>query len=293
MPSLPRFIVPTMMSDPDDVPETLFVFDCEWVGDMSNPHTTHLTEIAVYSVRTQSSYHASCAALASTAAIEAAYAEMGATPTAGVPASCCEVLAGFLEFVHRETEGCSTSPVLVGHNAVRYDAPVLLHHMRRCNFCMPNEWLVMDSLHHARFHMRHRGPCNGFSLSQLCTACHVSVDDTKLHGAMYDTMLLHRLLECMSAQWQVPYITGYPQRMSVLSPMLVHGVGPSVGLALGTDSLNELCKCILLAYGNLGAEACEHYLADIAVREALPKANTAMIAQNIEPAAKRYLHYLA
>ena len=281
------------MTDPGDVPETLFVFDCEWVGDMSEPHTTHLTEIAVYSVRTQSTYHASCAALASTAAIDSAYAEMGATPTAGVPASCSEVLAGFLEFVHHETEGYSTAPVLIGHNAVRYDAPVLLHNMRRCNLCMPGNWLAMDSLHHARFHMRHRGPCNGFSLLQLCTSCNVTVDDTQLHGALYDTMILHSLLGTMSAQWQVPYITGYPQRMSVLSPMLVHGVGPSVGLALGTDSLHELCNCILLAYGNLGAEACERYLAGIAVREVLPKVNTSMIAKNIEPAAKRYLHYLA
>jgi hypothetical protein len=282
-----------MMSDPGDVPTTLFVFDCEWVGDMSTPHKTHLTEIAVYSVRTDKTYHASCAALASTAAVETTYAEMGATPTAGVTASCADMLAGLLEFVHRETEGCTTAPVLIGHNAVRYDAPVLLHNMRRYNLCMPGNWLVMDSLHHARFHMRHRGPISGFSLLQLCTSCNVTVDDTQLHGALYDTMILHSLLEAMSTQWQVPYISGFPQRMSVLSPLLVHGVGPSVGIALGTDSLHELCSSILLAYGNLGTEACEQYMDGIAVRTALPKANTAMIANNIEPAAKRYLHYLA
>jgi DNA polymerase III epsilon subunit-like protein len=282
-----------MMEAPGDVPETLFVFDCEWVGDLREPHKTHITEVAVYSVRTQATYHASCTALASTQAIQTAYAKMGATPSAGVMASCSDVLTGMIAFVEAETEGSSAVPVLIGHNAVRYDAPVLLHNMRRCNLHLPDNWLVMDSLHHARYHTRHRGPGSGFSLHQLCTSCNVTVDDTQLHGALYDTMLLHSLLESMSAQWQVPYISGYPQRMSVLSPMLIHGVGPSVGLALGTDSLHELCRSILLAYGNLGAEACEQYLADIEVRAALPKANMPMIATNIEPAAKRYLHYLA
>lgn len=282
-----------MLGDETDVPDTRFVFDCEWVGDMCRPHTAHITEVAVYSLRTRNSYQASCTALASTLTMRTAYARMGTAPTVTTTGTCSDVLAGLIAFIEAETRECTTAPVLIGHNAIRYDAPVLIHNMQRCNLSIPNHWLVMDSLHHARFLTRHRGGFCSFGLHELCIKCNIAVDSTQLHNAMYDTMLLHNLLQTMSDQWQVPYISGCAQRMAVLSPMLIHGVGPSVALVLGTDSLYMLCLSIVDAYGSLSSDSCEKYLAAIAVQTALPKADTTLIAQNIQPTAERYLHYLS
>jgi len=271
----------------------VFVFDCEWVGDMSCPDTTHLTEIAVYSVRTAATYYTKCTPLASDKAVSDLRSLVGfpVTPTCET-VSTSAALVGLLEFVEQETCGCTTSPTFVAHNGVRYDVPVLLHSMQKCNLVLPKHWHIMDSLHHARFHMRHRHLTSAFSLHMMCSALTVKVDSTLLHGALYDTMLLHRMLESMAEKFHIPYISGYAQQMSVLSPMLIHGVGPTVCLALGVASLHELCTSVLQAYGSLTANACGKYLTSISIESKLPKANVLLIAQSVEPAAIRYLHYL-
>lgn len=269
----------------------LFVFDCEWVGELSLPHAAHLTEIAVYSVRTAATYHALCRPLASNVAVSSARSLIGLPEKdSGAHVDCAQALAGMLQFVQKEATGFP--PVFIAHNGIRYDVPVLLHSMRRCNLVVPPQWKILDSLHHTRFQMKYRQLTTKFSIPQLCAVLEVEVDRSMLHGALYDTMLLHRILYKMSEKWSVPYISGYPQPMCALSTMLVHGVGPTVCVALGGVSLHELCTTIVNSHGSLDAGACKEYLTKSSIEAKLPMANIQLIADGIEQAAIRYLHYL-
>jgi len=282
-----------MLATTDDIPPTLFVLDLEWVGPITEPGSAHVTELAVLSVQTGEVFHRTCTSLASQVAINDMHDTLACEPSSAPLCAPDRLYFDLIEWVSREVDGRAGPVTFIAHNGVRYDAVVLLSNMQRYNVSMPLNWIVLDSLHHARYHARHRDAPASYSLPDLCTMLGVTVDSVQRHGALYDTHLLHSMLCTMSNKWSVPYITGYPQPIHQLSTMLIHGVGPSVCIAIGTSSLMYLCQSIIKQHGSLGHQDCLTYLTGLNIKETLPMVNLELISQSIEPAARRYLHYLS
>jgi len=282
-----------MLATADDIPPTLFVLDLEWVGPINEPGSAHVTELAVYSVQSGEVFHRTCTALASQIAIKDMNTALECEPSSAPLCTPDRLYVDLIEWVSREVDGRAGPVTFIAHNGVRYDAVVLLSNMQRYNVSMPLNWIVLDSLHHARYHMRHRDAPASYSLPDMCTMLGVTVDIVQRHGALYDTHLLHRMLCTMSNEWGVPYITGYPQPMHLLSTMLIHGVGPSVCMAIGPPSLVNLCQAIISQHGSLRPDDCLTYLTGLNLKETLPMVNLELISRSIQLAARRYLHYLA
>lgn len=277
-----------MWSGDGDVPSSCFVVDLEWIGDSSVPSEAHVTQIAAKSVKTGSTFSCMVRPLASLNAVNngcTAPQQSNAVPPANA-------FISFMEFINVELKHSSGPAVLIAHNGIRFDSPILLENMRRSGVPVPGNIVFLDSLHHFRHHLRHRETCANFSLDGLCALLDIPIDVTARHTALYDVELLHETLLGMQTRWGIPYISGLPQHLNVFSPMLVHGIGPTVCMHLGASSLLEMCGCILDKMGSLSPACCQVYLKNLHLNDKLPYLDTNAIADNIGPAAKRYLHYL-
>lgn len=82
--------------------------------------------------------------------------------------------------------------ILVAHNARGYDAPLLLHNMRRAAIPVPEDWEFHDSLELARAVApqlpRHR-------LQDVADAFGIKRSDVRMHSALGDVVVLKRLLK--------------------------------------------------------------------------------------------------
>lgn len=263
----------------------------EWVGNSTVPCETHLTQIAARCVQTGDSFRCTVRPLAASAAVREANSKMG-RPDAGPGGdSPKDALIGFVNWLGGQCGGLQKAIVLIAHNGIRFDAPVLLANAQRANVILPPGLTMLDSLYHLRHHMRHRDPAARLDLDSIGASLDVAVDREARHDAIYDVDLLHAVLTGMSAKWGIPYISGYPQPVC-FSPMLVHGIGPTICLRLGTSSLLELCTRILDSKGSLDADSCSAYLDSLDLRATLPTINIDLISKHIAPTARRYLHYL-
>lgn len=281
-----------MWAGPDDIPSPFFVFDLEWVGNSAVPSQTHLTQIAVTCVQTGESYSDTVRPFASSAAVHEANSKMGR------PSSCPagnsspkDALIGFFDWLKQQCHGETSTIVLIAHNGIRYDAPVLAANAQRYGVALPPGLTILDSLYHFRHHLRYRDPFARLDLDSISDSLGISVNGESRHDAIYDVKLLHAALAGMSTKWDIPYISGYPQPMC-FSPMLVHGIGPTICMRLGTSSLLELCTRILDSKGALDADSCRAYLDSLDLRAALPAINIPLISKHVAPTARRYLHYL-
>ena len=151
---------------------------------------------------------------------------------------------------------------------------------------------MLDSLYHLRHHMRFRAPKLKLDIDSLCSHLDIAVAQDERHTAIYDVNLLHDVLTKMAHKYTIPYISGLSHPFTI-SPMLVNGVGATVCMQLSTYSLFDLCTTILEQYGDLGKESCHTYLASTNLKAAVPCVNLMLIAEHVEAAAKRHLHYLA
>jgi hypothetical protein len=220
-----------------------------------------------------------------------ANAKMGRPDTGPGGDSPKDALIGFVDWLRVQCGGLERPIVLIAHNGIRFDAPVLLANAQRSNVILPPQLTILDSLYHLRHHLRHRDPTARLDLDSIGASLGIAVDSEARHDAMYDVDLLHAALTGMSAKWGIPYISGYPHPMC-FSPMLVHGIGPTVCLRLGTSSLLALCECIIESKGNLDTDSCSAYLDSLDLRATLPTINIDLISKHIAPTAQRYLHYL-
>lgn len=255
----------------DDIPGDLVVFDMEWIGDSSVPGTTHVTQIAAQCV---------------------ASGELFATrvrPLAKGPISCApgprEALQDFIRWLPEKA-------VLIAHNGIRFDAPVLAANMRRCGINVPEHMVMLDSLFHLRHHLKHRSESVQYDLDSLCASLDIVVDAASRHEAAYDVHLLHRVLSGMRDRWGVPYISGMPQPVGEISPALVHGIGPTVCSRIGTCCLLTLCDRILQSRGSLDEDCVYDYLLSLDLRSVLPTIDLRLIAQHVGPTARRHFNYL-
>tara|TARA_B110000967_G_scaffold205052_1_gene248769 strand:+ start:683 stop:1519 length:837 start_codon:yes stop_codon:yes gene_type:complete len=272
-----------------DIPTDIFVIDLEWVGSGT---AAQLTEVAVLCVGTAEVFHYRCASLCSANAKENIRLQMSTCESTADILTPFELFSSLIVWVDAN-RSMKSAVHFIAHNGVRYDSTVLLANMQRCNVLVPMEWYMLDSLAHARYHARYREKMNGFDLSSLCTHFEVDSDADQRHGALYDVRLLHSMLQALASAWDVPYISGHAHFMQVVSPMVVHGIGPTICDNLGYSDLADMCRDILSVSGNLTPSSCMTFLEANCIQSRVPLANLAAIADSVERAAIRHLHYIA
>ena len=273
----------------DDIPTDTFVIDLEWVGSGSS---AQVIEIAVLCIGTAEVFHHRCASMCSTDAQEKVRLQMSATESIAPVLAPFELFSRLLSWVDANRRG-DCDVYFIAHNGVRFDSTVLLSAMQRCNVWVPLAWYMLDSLAHTRYHARYREKLDGYDLSALCTHFEVDSDADQRHGALYDVRLLHSMLQALSSAWGVPYISGYAHAVHVVSPMVVHGIGPTICNALGYPDFAELCRDILSISGDLTPVSCLAFLEANCIKARVPMANLDAIADSIECAAIRHLYYIA
>jgi hypothetical protein len=272
-----------------DIPTDTFVIDLEWVGSGSS---AQVIEIAVLCIGTAEVFHHRCASMCSTDAQEKVRLQMSATESIAPILGPVELFSRLLSWVDANRRG-DCEVYFIAHNGVRFDSTVLLSNMQRCNVWVPLAWYMLDSLAHARYHARYREKLDGYDLSTLCTHFEVPADADRRHGALYDVHLLHGMLQALASTWGVPYISGYAHAVHLVSPMVVHGIGPTICNALGYTDLADLCRDILSVSGDLTPVSCLAFLEANCIKACVPMANLDTIADSIECAAIRHLHYIA
>ena len=266
-----------LLNDPGDIHGPLVVMDMEWTGDTRNPQRTHVYDIASVAIDGASTFQSFVFTMCSGA--------MTGAPTADV------VLTSWVEWLE-QVKGDQEYVYVIAHNAFRSDAPVLYHNMRRAGVCIPHWLVVMDSLHHFRYHMRHRKEKPKFDLQSMAHAFDVEFEPACMHTARYDAIVLQSLLCKFSAMFNVPLITGAAHPLRELSTMLVRGIGPVVFDALPEKSLFGMCCAIIKGYGDLSEESCESYFEAIHLLDAVPLCHTPGISKDVACAARRHLQYL-
>ena len=261
----------------NDVPDACFIImDLEWIGNSFKPLETHLTDIACYNPKSNASFVAQVQPFAPSTDNRAA---------TRVSAALDDLLAWLQEQTQEKL-------VLIAHNGIRFDGPVLLHALRRCGKNVPANVCVMDSLYHLRHHLRYRVPKDmRYDIDSLCAYFNIPIDVQRRHSAAYDVFLLHSILQHVQLQG-IPMISGRQQPLAQLSTMLVYGIGPAVCLLLPHHDLLSLCEHILTQHSDLSKESCTRYFEGLQLQEKLPLCNISLIAANVDSAAKTHLQYL-
>jgi len=268
-----------LINDDSDIHGPVLVMDLEWVGDTNVPYLTHVYDMACQNIATGDMYSGRMAAMASGVAV----------PGTADPASFYSAWVDWLS----EQKGDDEAVYIIAHNGIRYDAPVLLHGMRKYGVPVPGYIKIMDSLHHLRYHMRHLDTKPlGYDIDSLCVYCGVPADPDNRHTAAYDVQLLCEILLALNTTCGLPIISGVAHGLDSLSTMLVHGIGPVVYCSLPTTSLQMMCMDIIREYGNLSSRSCMCYLEACGLKERVPLCRLDVIAENISVAAQRHVQYL-
>lgn len=273
-----------------DILETVVAFDLEWLGSSLSPQKTQLTQIAGMEVASGNKFFVPVQPMASKAAELRGKQIMNAScdHIGGVPPA--EALGSFINWLSKFS---TDRIVLVAHNGIRHDGPVLTNALSRYGIAMPSNIYIMDSLLHARYQLRCFKDLKSFSLTALQTYFQISADCGTRHNAQCDVLLLHRVLLAIQVKCNCAYITGMLHQLPDISCIVVHGIGPVICHALKCPSFQQLCRTILREFGDLTAASCMTYLRSTCLNSSsFPKLNLKIIADSIEPAAKQYLQYL-
>ena len=281
-------------SDDDIRGQELVVLDLEWVGNSLQPHTTHVTQISALHVRSQTHFDMSVQTMISEEALAKHYEKVGMTAPNEATHTLSHTLFAFSNWLKSVCNTPEASVIFVAHNGIRHDALVLRNAFAQCGIGLqqfPNRLLMVDSLQHIRYQLRHSAVKN-FGLDSL--ASHFGVDNNaeQRHSSLHDVYLLHSILTCVQKQKECAYVTGVLHNVSEISCMVVRGIGPVVCAALNNISLRTMCEQIIKAHGNLQKDSCELFLNEQQLREKVPLAHAARIAEFIGVAAKKYLHYI-
>ena len=276
-----------------DIPKTQIILDLEWLGNSLMPHTTHITQIAAKCVSDTTPRGYFQEHVSPLASLKAKQNAVSGYDVARVPndRDLPLVLRDFCHWLSQYSAG--TVPiVLIAHNGIRYDAPVLHNAFMKCGMCAPPMLYVMDSLHHVRYHLRCQKTLESYSLDSLAKYFNINVNPDKRHQAVEDVDLLHHVLIKTQEQCSCPFVTGMPVLLPLTSCMVVRGIGPVVCEAFDNVDLRTMCLRILETHPDLSQESCLSYFESIGLKERVPLVNAPMIARSIAGAAKRYLQYI-
>jgi len=284
-----------MWADISDIPQQIYVFDMEWIGDSNVPSRTHLTQIAAYCTANGNTFSTKIRPLASQATIDThSMVQVPHDATHDVKGAII-ALWDWICTQEKWASGSFVEPVvLVAHNGIRFDATILLSSVQRCGLTMPSNLIMLDSLYHVRHHLKHRdSTIRAFDIEHLATRLGIEVDEKYRHDASYDVHILHQILINLQNKWDIPYISGMPHNLQCISPMVVRGIGPTICMHMDTKCFRTLVSNILRQSGDLTESSCQTYMDGIELQRKLPAVDTTTIAANLESAACRYLHYLS
>ena len=205
----------------------LFVFDLEWLGDLSRPHETRIYSLAAVHCATQRTFSVVVDPAVSAAQLRQYHTFEGCRTVSrswlrrqsALPLA--QAFANFVRFVDECGSACppsQTSPsgfppggfaaILCAHGCFRADLPVLKSALRRARVPYPPYWRFFDSL---MFFRRVLPPVRsdgntGYTLSAVARTLGVSLE--KMGGRMHDALPDAKLL------WAA--LTLYPQMYGAL-----------------------------------------------------------------------------
>jgi len=209
----------------EDIPrKTFFVYDLEFIGDVSQPHTCKIWDLAFYCVSTREMFRAVVDPNP-----HAMYFPPPPTP------ECMQLTREFLyryraktfdvvfmkllRWVCNRTKG---TPIFISHNNFRADKPVLMHEVLRHHMIIPHTWYFFDSLLYIRDNFRH---FEEYSMEYLVKNV-LNASTRNAHRASVDTFHLHRILQALSSNYENLY--GEIQSAQYTSLRCVQGIGRSV-----------------------------------------------------------------
>ena len=209
----------------EDIPQTtLFVYDLEFIGDVSQPHTCQIWDLAFYCVHTREMFRAVVDPNP-----HAMYFPPPPTP------ECMQLTREFLyryraktfnvvfmkllRWVCNRTKG---TPVFISHNNFRADKPVLIYEILRHNIMIPTNWYFFDSLLYIRDNFRH---FEEYNMDYLVRNV-LGSSTRNAHRASVDTYHLHKILHQLSNNYTT--LCGEIQGAQFTSLRCIPGIGRSV-----------------------------------------------------------------
>lgn len=212
-----------MMQVQDVKPKSLFIYDLEFVGDVSRPHECAIWDVAFYCVRTREMFRAvvdpdpSCMVF----------------PPPPTP-ECMQLTRDFLyrhraktfdmvytklvRWVYNRTHG---TPVFISHNNFRSDKPVLISEIARYRMMIPTTWHFFDSLLYIRDNFDFEEYNMGYLVQRI-----LKTKPKNAHRASTDTFHLHRILQTLTNNYAT--LRGELQPAQYTSLRCAQGVGKAV-----------------------------------------------------------------
>ena len=173
--------------------------------------------------------------------------------------------------------------ILVAHNAFRADCIVLRQECTRAGFWLNTPHYFMDSLMFARHAMR--GKVDAFDMLSLCQHFEIEVDDSKVHTAAYDAVLLVRVLTRMN---NITPFCGLALSPSDVSVTVVKGIGAHPAKTLAECNVHGLYDLACRMPG-LSPRACTEFFKGEAVFEWMDEQQLFDISTSVAAAVEQYL----
>ena len=240
--------------------ECVFIsFDMEWVGKATNTMTNHrMAEIAACNLTTGDAICVPVRPAATDAQLDES--DFFRTSHIQLDALLAQPVAHglgiFDEWLARQVTPGRPRCVLVGHNAFRADCIVLRQEMYRASFQFRTRVFAMDSLLYARHVLRGKSVV-AYDLPSLCAHFGVVVENDKLHGAAYDTVLLANVLGHLMA---IKPLSGLIMEVGQVSPTVVDGIGPYTAHKLSALGVHDLHAMVSSVPRGVSVDSCRAYL---------------------------------
>jgi DNA polymerase III alpha subunit (gram-positive type) len=203
---------------------TFFIYDLEFIGDVSNPRTCRIWDVAVLCVSTRETFRA----------VIDPDPHIMYFPPPPVP-ECMHLTRDFLykhrakifghvfvklvKWVYNRTPHV---PIFISHNNFRSDKIILETEAMRYNMVLPNTWRFFDSL----LFIRDKLPnMREYNMSYLVK--HILHTEPKnMHRAMTDTIYLYKIMRALTNNFkQISGETIAPYKTSLRT---VKGIGRAV-----------------------------------------------------------------
>jgi DNA polymerase III epsilon subunit-like protein len=239
----------------EDIPQkTFFVYDLEFIGDVSNPHTCQIWDLAFYCVTTREMFRA---------VVDPNPLAMFFPPPP--TPECMQLTREFLyryraktfdivfmklvRWICNRTKG---TPIFISHNNFRADKPVLMYEIMRHNLMMPPTWYFFDSLLYIRDNFRE---FDEYNMDYLVRNV-LNSSTRNAHRASVDTLHLHKILQHLSHNYNT--ICGEIQSAQYTSLRTIPGIGRSVqshffraGL-YNVEMVREAVRCLYVQGAQTG-----------------------------------------
>ena len=265
----------------------LFVFDLEWIGDITENLTTcHVWDVGCVHVATGKTFAKCVLPSLSGENISELHGGVSCVPPVtrsmilqSNHANLSAVMRSWTLWLRETCTDTSSPRVLIAHNCFRADAMVLAAEMHRCGeAARMGNVVFVDSLLHVRHALRGM-QVDGYGLASLCNS--LSVDQpAEPHRALHDATALLGVLSSCKQQRNCELVSGLGMPFGKVSLTVADGVGVGMAVRIGdlttATDLWELREMLFSKYGDATADTCAELL-----RPLLPDARLRQLSRNI------------